>query len=156
MGKEEAPAALFRVELEPGGAGGREDRDRGQLHHRGRHDAQPDRGLNADGTLDTSFNPDAGGFRPSVFSAAEQPDGQSLVTGNFATMGGMAHVGIARLLNGPAIQALTVSSEARAEWLRGGTTPETAQVTFELSNDGITWLALGAGTRIPAAGRKPA
>ena len=106
--------------------------------------------LNADGTLDTGFNPGVvGGFRPIVYSATEQADGQILVAGSFITMGGINHEGIARLLNGPATQALTVSSEARAEWLRGGTMPETAQVTFELSTDGITWLALGTGTRIP-------
>ncbi len=45
--------------------------------------------LNADGTLDTSFNPGAGGGEyPSVSTLAVQPDGKILVGGQFTRLGG--------------------------------------------------------------------
>src|SRR6266849_6459360 len=44
--------------------------------------------LNADGTLDTNFNPGAaGGTSPYVFSLAVQADGEILVCGSFRTLG---------------------------------------------------------------------
>ena len=56
---------------------------------------------------------------------------------------------IARLQIDAANTSLTVPSASRVQWLRGGTSPETLQVTFELStNGGGTWVLLGAGTRI--------
>ena len=54
--------------------------------------------LNTDGTLDTSFNPGAGGIgSPSVNSLAVQPDGKILVGGEFTTLGGQSRIGIGRL-----------------------------------------------------------
>ena len=53
--------------------------------------------LNADGTLDTSFNPGAGGSSPSVYSLAVQPDGKILVGGNFTTLGGLISSRIGRV-----------------------------------------------------------
>ncbi|MCP5524139.1 MAG: immunoglobulin domain-containing protein [Verrucomicrobiales bacterium] len=50
--------------------------------------------LNADGTLDTSFNVPAD---DSVYSLALQADGSILVTGLFDTLGGVRRDGIARL-----------------------------------------------------------
>ena len=41
--------------------------------------------LNADGSLDTSFNPGANG---GVYALAVQPDGKILVGGDFTTLGG--------------------------------------------------------------------
>jgi uncharacterized delta-60 repeat protein len=51
--------------------------------------------LNADGTLDTSFNPGADG--PYVFSLAVQADGRILVGGFFTTLGGQTRIHIGRL-----------------------------------------------------------
>jgi uncharacterized delta-60 repeat protein len=50
--------------------------------------------LNADGTLDAGFNPDASG---TVHSVAVQADGGVLLGGNFTTVGGAARNHIARL-----------------------------------------------------------
>ncbi|MFP5445738.1 MAG: fibronectin type III domain-containing protein, partial [Betaproteobacteria bacterium] len=50
--------------------------------------------LNADGTLDAGFNPDANNF---VSSVAVQPDGKVLVGGSFTSMGGQMRNRIARL-----------------------------------------------------------
>ncbi len=54
--------------------------------------------LNADGTLDTSFNPGAAGpYYPEVTSLALQADGKILVGGNFSTLGGQSRTNIGRL-----------------------------------------------------------
>lgn len=102
--------------------------------------------LNADGTLDTTFNPDAGGV---VYGAAIQADGMVILGGNFSTVGGLARTNLARLFNDPATQSLSVPSPSRIEWLRGGASPEAANVAFDLSTDGgANWIPLGAGVRI--------
>jgi hypothetical protein len=51
--------------------------------------------LNADGTLDTSFNPNANNV---VWSVAVQGDGKVLVGGGFGAVGGVARNYVARLL----------------------------------------------------------
>jgi len=64
-------------------------------------------------------------------------------------VGGGTLNGIARLLNEPATQALTVPDGFQVQWLRGGSAPELQQVTFEVSADGGTnWTSLGSGTRM--------
>jgi uncharacterized delta-60 repeat protein len=50
--------------------------------------------LNADGSLDTAFNPDAGG---TVYAIAVQSDGKVLVGGQFGSVGGQSRPQIARL-----------------------------------------------------------
>jgi uncharacterized delta-60 repeat protein len=50
--------------------------------------------LNADGTLDTSFNP---GANNTVFSLVVQPDGKILVGGYFTTLSGQSCSGLGRL-----------------------------------------------------------
>jgi uncharacterized delta-60 repeat protein len=50
--------------------------------------------LNADGTLDTAFNPNANNW---VYSFAVQADGKILVCGDFTSIGGQMRNGIARL-----------------------------------------------------------
>ena len=50
--------------------------------------------LNADGTLDTGFNP---GANNAVYSLALQADGKILVGGNFTTLGGQSCLYIGRL-----------------------------------------------------------
>src|SRR5207245_2397876 len=106
--------------------------------------------LNADGTLDTGFNPRvAVGFFTYVLSLALQADGKILVGGNFSTLGGQSRIGIGRLNNtGPATQNLTFDG-ATLTWMRGGTSPEVWRTTFEYSPDGNSWTNLGDGIRIP-------
>ena len=50
--------------------------------------------VNADGTLDTAFDPNANSF---VFAIAVQPDGKILVGGSFTNIGGQTRNSIARL-----------------------------------------------------------
>jgi hypothetical protein len=79
-----------------------------------------------------------------------QEDGKVLLGGDFTTVGGVQRNLIARLENAASTQSLAASSPARVQWLRGGSSPETAFVTFELStNGGSAWTLLGTGTRIP-------
>jgi uncharacterized delta-60 repeat protein len=54
--------------------------------------------LNADGTLDTAFNPDVGSFPwGGVFSIVLQSDGKILIGGDFTSVGGITRNRIARL-----------------------------------------------------------
>jgi uncharacterized delta-60 repeat protein len=53
--------------------------------------------LNADGTLDTTFDPEAGGIYPDVCSLAVQADGKILVGGSFTMLGRQSCSRIGRL-----------------------------------------------------------
>lgn len=54
--------------------------------------------LNTDGTLDTTFaNPALGGPGAAVHCTVVQTDGQVVIGGSFATVGGVSHPGLARL-----------------------------------------------------------
>jgi uncharacterized delta-60 repeat protein len=53
--------------------------------------------LNADGSLDSSFNPGAGDFGAVVYCLAVQADGKILVGGNFNALGGQTCYSIGRL-----------------------------------------------------------
>ena len=102
--------------------------------------------LNADGTLDAGFDPNANNL---VYSVAVQADGKILLGGQFTTVGGTARNFFARLFNDRAMQTLTAPSSTQALWTRGGAGPELTRVTFERSTDGgTTYTALGAGTRV--------
>ena len=108
--------------------------------------------LQSNGAVESTatFNTGAGaiGTASLVLSTALQSDGRVLLGGDFSEVNGASHYALARLLNGAATQSLTVTSSARVQWLRGGTSPEVTQVTFEKSTDGNTWTMLGAGARI--------
>jgi len=105
--------------------------------------------LNSDASLDNAFNPAARGNLEAVNCASLQADGKILVGGSFTNVGGAGRTNFARLANDAATQSLTVPSASRVQWLRGGASPETHQVTFELSvNGGASYTSLGAGTRI--------
>jgi uncharacterized delta-60 repeat protein len=106
--------------------------------------------LNPAGSVDTSFDPGANNY---VYALAVQQDGKVLVAGAFSALGAGAttprsHVG--RLSNTEAaIQHLRVTiGGSRVSWLRSGAAPEVWRVTFESSNDGVTYTSLGAGTRV--------
>ncbi len=101
--------------------------------------------LNADGSLDTTFNP---GADQSVFGLALQADGKIVVGGAFATLGGQSRMGLGRLTNtAVAFQDLSVTPGS-ITWQRSGSSPEVPRVTFELSSDATTFVSLGAGSRI--------
>jgi len=105
--------------------------------------------LNADGTLDPSFNPEASAIAAFVGSLAVQTNGKILVGGFFTALGGQPRSGVGRLNNTePATQNLT-SGGSIITWLRGGTSPEVWRTTFEHSPDGSNWTHLGDGVRIP-------
>jgi uncharacterized delta-60 repeat protein len=106
----------------------------------------------ADGTLDTTFlaSPNA-----PVFGGAVQADGKIVIGGVFSVVSGASRISLARLNNDAATQLLTVSNASRVQWMRGGASPETQQVTFEFStNGGSSWTVLGAGARIPGGWEK--
>lgn len=103
--------------------------------------------LLATGALDVAFNPNA---NSNVEGLAIGADGRVVIVGPFTSVDATPRNSIARLLNDPATQTLTNTSANRVQWLRGGSAPETLQVTFENSADGATWTNLGAGTRIAA------
>jgi uncharacterized delta-60 repeat protein len=105
--------------------------------------------LNADGTVDSVFDPQAGGIIPDVYNVTVQPDGRIVIAGRFTSVDGLARNHVARLLNDPATQSLSVLSVSRVEWLRGGASPEAQGVGFDVSTDGgASWRSLGAGARI--------
>ena len=53
--------------------------------------------LNADGSLDTGFDPGAGGASNEVDAIALQPNGKIVIGGKFTTVGGTGRSRIARL-----------------------------------------------------------
>ncbi|MBX7212041.1 MAG: choice-of-anchor D domain-containing protein [Verrucomicrobiaceae bacterium] len=97
--------------------------------------------LNPGGSLEPFFNPGSTG---SVRGVALQADGKVI-----ASTGPSGNL-LQRLSNDTATQTLTADSNiGRIEWLRGGASPETNLVTFDVSSDGgTTWTPLGAGTRM--------
>ena len=108
--------------------------------------------LNADGSRDLSFNPNPDGV---ILSIVLQSDGKVVIGGSFTSIGGVGRNRIAQLVNNPATQNLTVPSVNRIQWGRGGTAPETSEVTFDLStNAGANWTSMGSGTRIAAGWEK--
>ena len=94
--------------------------------------------LNADGTLDTTFNP---GASFSVYSLAVQADGKILV-GGASRPGRAARNYLGRLNNTePATQSLSFDGST-ITWLRGGTSPEVWRTTFDASTNGTDWISL--------------
>jgi hypothetical protein len=104
--------------------------------------------LNPDGSLDTTFNP---GADESIDSLGLQADGKILVGGHYSTLGGQPRSRIGRLSSmAPALQNLEVDPQgATITWMRSGTSPEVWRTPFELSTDGIAYIPIGAGIRIP-------
>ena len=102
--------------------------------------------LNADGTLDTTFN---AGADQQLTSLAMQPDGKILVGGNFTTLGGEPRNCIGRLNNTDAAAQELRFNQSSITWLRGGTASEVWRTSFDFFTNGSDWLSLGAGTRVP-------
>lgn len=103
--------------------------------------------LNVDGSLDIGYNDP--GIYGSVFSVAQQADGGILVGGLFNSIGGLVRTNIARLHNDPATGSLQGAGESAVRWLRGGSSPEVSQVTFDARpSEAAGWAPLGEGHRI--------
>ncbi|HYF35709.1 MAG TPA: hypothetical protein VD994_10495, partial [Prosthecobacter sp.] len=101
----------------------------------------------SDGSVDTTF--DANLTDGYVYGCALQKNGRLLAGGIDITVNGDLRDALARFLNNPATESLSVTSSSRVEWLRGGSSPEAQHVSFELStNGGSSWTTLGNGTRI--------
>jgi hypothetical protein len=101
--------------------------------------------LNANGTLDSRFNP---GAHLNVSSLAVQADGKVLVGGWFSQLAGQRRNGLGRLNNTePATQSLRYDG-SKITWLRSGASPEVWRTTFAHSADDSAWTSLGPGTRI--------
>ncbi len=93
--------------------------------------------------LADSFDPDA---TDVVYSIAAHRDGKILAGGPFSSIGGQRRRLFARLGNDTAaLQELTVAPTA-ITWMRGGSSPQFGQVTFESSTDNANYTHLGNGT----------
>ena len=104
--------------------------------------------LNADGTLDGTFDPNA---NSTVYALSLQADGRIIVAGSFSSIGGISAPSIARLDNDAATQSLDLFGSS-FQWLRGGSSPEVNSVTFDISTDGgLNWNTLN-GTVSRVAG----
>jgi len=103
--------------------------------------------LNASGSVDPTFTATADG---PVSAIAFQPDGKMFIGGGFAHVNGLNRFRFARLSSSSgATQSLAVNSGFNtATWSRGGSSPELAQVQFQVSTDNATWTTLGSGTRV--------
>jgi uncharacterized delta-60 repeat protein len=101
--------------------------------------------FDATGALDPSFAP---GFGYFVNSLSLLADGTLLIGGADSPAGpGKSLLAFADA--GDAVQELSVPSQSRVVWKRGGSAPEATRVTFDLSTDGgTTWTPLGVGSKI--------
>ncbi len=107
--------------------------------------------LKADGTVESSAEfvaSVAGGG--SLGTAILAADGAILIGGGFSFVNGQPQSKLARLLNEPATQTLTITGAGTViQWLRGGSAPEVSLVTYEQSTDGgQSWTLLGRGARM--------
>ena len=107
--------------------------------------------LSTDGTIDANFDP---GANITVRALSVEADGKILVGGDFTTLGGRGSGITARNFIGrltdpdPALQTLTVNTSGTTiSWLRSSASPEVVRVTFELSTDGINYIALATPSR---------
>lgn len=107
--------------------------------------------LNADGTVDPSFDAKIYGASYQVDSISILENGKILIAGAFAGFEKNSMVvnrqKIARLNNDPAISQILTPSSTTVVWKRGGSAPEISAATFEYSFDGSFWIQLGVGVR---------
>ncbi len=110
--------------------------------------------LNANGTVDGTFNPGADNILTAL---AVQPDGAIVAGGSFLNVGGGGGVAattarkqIARFPpTEAAVQTLVLSGgNSVVTWARSGAGPEVTSVVFEQSSTGAIYTALGNGTRV--------
>jgi uncharacterized delta-60 repeat protein len=107
--------------------------------------------LSTDGTIDANFDP---GANITVRALSVEADGKILVGGDFTALGGggtgtTTRNCIGRLTNtDAALQELTIETDGTIiTWYRSSASPEVDRVTFELSTDGINYIALATPSR---------
>ncbi len=105
--------------------------------------------LNADGSVDSTFDPNANG---TVVALAVQLDGKILMGGVFTSLanGATTRIDIARLSTpDAALQALTLNGTTLT-WRRSGAGPELAlPPTLEFSVGGTSYAPVGTLSRVP-------
>jgi len=102
--------------------------------------------MQSSANLDTTFTKTP--LRP-VRGVTLQNDGRIFLGLSRPALESTAQNLITRLENSPASETLTTTGLTKINWLRGGSSPDVAYTTFELStDDGITWAYIGIGTRI--------
>ena len=99
--------------------------------------------LDATTGLADSFDPNANN---EVFSIAVQADGKILAGGAFTSIGGQTRSLFARLSNDTAALQNLAVTQTTITWTRGGSSPQFTRVTFEYSNDNVSYVPLGTGT----------
>ena len=75
-----------------------------------------------------------------------QADGNILAGGNFTNIGGQPRNFFARLSNDTAALQNLAVRQTTVTWMRGGSSPQFARVTFESSTDNVNYTPLGNGT----------
>jgi|GEM_PF-791449 len=103
--------------------------------------------LDATTGLADSFNPNASDV---VEAITVLPDGKILAGGEFTAIGGQSRGHFARLSNDTAALQDLIVTQTFVTWARGGSSPPFTRVTFEYSNDAVSYTLLGSG--IPQSG----
>lgn len=93
--------------------------------------------------LADSFDPNQNGL---VWSIGIQSDGKILIGGIIDNVGGQSRNGFARLSNDTAALQNLFVGRTSVIWLCGGSTPQFTRVSFESSDDNVTYTSLGEGT----------
>ena len=93
--------------------------------------------------LADAFDPNA---NTTVFGIAVQADGKILAGGSFTSIGGQTRSRFARLSNDTAALQNLAVTPTTVTWTRGGSSVQFTRVTFENSNDNVTYSPLGNGT----------
>jgi uncharacterized delta-60 repeat protein len=90
-----------------------------------------------------SFDPNAGDI---VYSIAILADGKVLVGGEFTSIGGSRRSLFARLSGDTAARQDLAVTQSTIRWTCAGSSPQFTRVSFEYSNDSVTYTPLGNGT----------
>ena len=118
--------------------------------------------LNTDGSVDASFDPGAG--PDAVVNALQlQPDGRTLLGGNFASVGGLERRGAARLLGDPATVSISARTSkvaaARGQRVKvvvartGGSLLDALTISYKTAGSatvGVNFKPLSGSVTIPA------
>jgi uncharacterized delta-60 repeat protein len=97
--------------------------------------------------LADSFDPNAADI---VYSATVPADGKILVGGEFTSIGGSRRSLFARLSSDTAARQELAVTQTTVVWVCAGLSPQFTRVSFEYSNDNVTYTPLGNG--IPQSG----
>ncbi len=102
--------------------------------------------LDADGTADPAFIPD---LNDQILALAQQCDGKLLVGGWFTRLGGRSQTALGRLNPVDPVEDALFLSNSIVHWSRTGELPEFSETSFQASTNGMDWIELGRGTRVP-------